>query len=337
MYVGNEKVEWRETPDPELSHSTDAIVRPVAATTCDLDEVIIKGRSPLKPPFAIGHECVAQVVSIGEDVDHVVPGDLVIVPWHIACGRCDRCEAGLFAHCTEVPYLAMFGAPIGGDWGGLFSDLVKIPYADKMLVPLPDGLDPIAMAAASDNYPLAWRLVAPHLKNKPGASVLVISRGSIGLYVCDIAKALGAGRVVFVDQSEENRKIAESFGAETLAEIEPVHHGFDISIEAGGSVEALKTALTSLVPEGMCESAGNHYKPGETPLLQMYLNGVTFRVGRDNVRANIPPALELAASGKVDPGRVVSHVFDWEELPTELPKGHNKAVFVREPVKLPSV
>jgi hypothetical protein len=58
--------------------------------------------------------------------------------------------------------MAMYGAPIGGSWGGLFSDLVRVPYADAMLVPLPAGLDPVAMASASDNWSLAWRLVAPH-------------------------------------------------------------------------------------------------------------------------------------------------------------------------------
>ena len=167
-YVGERRVEWQERPDPELESRSDAIVKPVAATTCDLDQAIIMGRAPLPPPFAIGHECVAEVVETGEGVTHIQPGDLVVVPWHIACGRCDRCHAGLYAHCRTVPYMAMFGVPIGGNWGGLFSDLVRVPYADAMLVPLPPGLDPVAMASASDNWSLAWRLVAPHLAGKAG-------------------------------------------------------------------------------------------------------------------------------------------------------------------------
>jgi threonine dehydrogenase-like Zn-dependent dehydrogenase len=97
-------------------------------------------------------------------------------------------------------------------------------------------------------------------------------------------------------------------------------------------VEALSTACRSLVPEGICESAGNHFDPGELPLFEMYLNSVNLRIGRDNVRANIPPTLDLAQSGKVDPGRVVSHVLDWESLPDELPRLHTKPVFVRDPV-----
>lgn len=61
----------------------------------------------------------------------------------------------------------------------------------------------------------------------------------------------------------------------------------------------------------------------------MYLTGVTLRVARDNVRVHIPDALALAGSGKVDPGRVVSHVLDWEQLPDALPENHLKPVFVR--------
>lgn len=336
IYSGDRRVEWREVADPVVEARTDAIVRPVAATTCDVDKMIIAGKSPVPPPFAIGHECVAEVVDVGDGVTHVQPGDLVVVPWHIACGRCDRCGDGLFAHCRTVPYMAMFGAPIGGEWGGLFSDLVRVPWADAMLVPLPLGMDPIAMASASDNWSLAWRLVAPHLQRKPGGRVLIMSGGSIGLYVCDIAGALGASHRLFVDRDPDRRAIAESYGAETAERIDPIHQGFDIAVEAAGRVDALATACRSLVPEGMCESAGNHFKPGELPLFEMYLNSVNLRVARDNVRANIPPALHLAQSGRVDPLKVVSDVLDWETLPDALPQLLTKPVFVRDPVALPA-
>jgi alcohol dehydrogenase len=225
--------------------------------------------------------------------------------------------------------MAMYGAPIGGSWGGLFSDLVRVPYADAMLVPLPASLDPIAMASASDNWSLSWRLVAPHLKNRPGARVLVVARGSIGLYVCDIARALGASVVLYVDPDPEHREIARDYGAATAETLEPLPHGFDIAVEATGRVDQLALAVKSLAPEGICESAGNHFRPGELPLLDMYLTGVTLRIARDNVRGHIPDALELARSGQVDPARVVSHVLDWEQLPDALPEKHLKPVFVR--------
>ncbi len=331
-FVARRTVEWREVPDPRLQSPVDALVRPVTATTCDVDLVILLGRSPLPPPFAIGHECIAQVVEVGDAVTHVAAGDLVVVPWHISCGHCDRCSAGLYAHCRSVAEKAMFGAPIGGNWGGLFSDLVRIPFADAMLVPLPAGVDPIALASASDNWPLAWRLVAPHLEARPGGAVLIMSRGSIGLYACDIAGALGASRRLYVDPDARRRAIAESFGAETTDAIEPVRQGFDLAVEATGRVRDLGTACLSLVPEGVCESAGNHFRPGELPLFEMYLSGVTLRLGRDSARAHIPQALQLAATGAVNPRAVVSDVLDWETLPSALPELRSKPVFVRSPV-----
>ncbi|MEU9284181.1 alcohol dehydrogenase catalytic domain-containing protein [Streptomyces sp. NPDC048275] len=329
VYVARNTVVWREAPDPRIESDRQAIVAPVAATSCDVDTAILAGHGFIDPPFALGHECVARVVETGDSVTTVAPGDLVVVPWSISCGACDNCRAGLTAHCASVPHMAMYGAPIGGSWGGLFSDLVRVPWADAMLVPLPADLDPVAMASASDNWSLSWRLIAPHLKNRPGARVLVVARGSIGLYVCDIARALGACDVLYVDPDPEHRKLAESYGARTAETFEPVRHGFDIAVEATGRVDQLALAVKSLAPEGICESAGNHFRPGELPLLDMYLTGVTLRIARDNVRAHIPDALDLARSGKVDPARIVSHVLDWEQLPDALPEKHLKPVFVR--------
>ena len=329
-YTGRRAVEWREAPDPVLGAAHDAIVAPVAATTCDVDSMILAGQGMIAPPFPIGHECVVRVVDVGDEITHVKPGDLVVVPWHISCGRCERRYAGLYAHCQAVPYMAMYGAPLGGQWGGLFSDLVRVPWADAMLVPLPAGLDPVAMASASDNWSLAWRLVAPHLKQARPARALIIARGSIGLYACDIARALGAADVLYVDPDPEHRKLAETYGARTAESIDPIHQGFDLAVEATGRVDQLAIAVQSLAPEGFCESAGNHFRPGELPLLGMYLNGVTLRIARDNVRAHIPDALDLAASGRVDPAAVVSHVIAWDDLPDALPLGHRKPVFVRD-------
>lgn len=337
IYIGEGRVEWQDRPDPQIQERLDAVVRPVAATTCDLDGLILRGQTPLGPGFAIGHECIAEVVETGDGVTHVVPGDLVVVPWHVACGRCDRCRRGLFVHCRTVPYAAMFGVPLGGDYGGLFSDLVRVPYADAMLVPLRAGLDPIALASAGDNWSLAWRLVAPHLQEKPGGSVLIMSLGSIGLYAADIARALGASKVLYVDSDPKHREIAESYGAQTKDAIEPIPQGFDIAIEATGTVAALSTCCRSLEPEGICESAGNHYElDTQMPLLEMYVRGVNFRVGRDNVRAHIEHALDLAQTGRVNPRRVVSEVLDWETLPERLPNAGTKPVFVREHLKAPS-
>jgi threonine dehydrogenase-like Zn-dependent dehydrogenase len=132
---------------------------------------VIRGQAPFEGPFPIGHECVAEIVDLGDAVQGLEVWQRVVVTWHIACGECARCRAGLTAHCEVVPYGAMFGLPVAGEWGGLFSDLVRIPFAESMLVPVPDGLDQRALASAGDNLALALECLAGHLQARPGASL----------------------------------------------------------------------------------------------------------------------------------------------------------------------
>jgi threonine dehydrogenase-like Zn-dependent dehydrogenase len=134
-FVRKALLEWHEIPAPGLEGSRQAIVAPVAATTCDLDRSIIKGRAPYDGPIALGHEFVAQVIDVGDGVRSVVPGDIVAVPAQISCGECDRCCTGGTAFCRSVPLTSMYGlGAVTGDWGGGFSDLVRVPFADAMLV-----------------------------------------------------------------------------------------------------------------------------------------------------------------------------------------------------------
>src|SRR6185312_10558549 len=141
----------------------------------------ICGPVPFRGPFAIGHECVGQVVSKGDDVTNLSIGQVVVVPWAVSCGSCPECERGITAKCstTRDHELAAFGfGPASGPWGGMVADEIRVPYADHMLVPVPDGVDPLRVASASDNLADAWRAVVPPLAERPGGSVLVIGGGA---------------------------------------------------------------------------------------------------------------------------------------------------------------
>jgi threonine dehydrogenase-like Zn-dependent dehydrogenase len=150
-FVEAGQLEWRDAADPTLEGDGQALVRPLAVATCDLDTGVIAGRFPIPGPFAFGHECVAEVVDVGDAVTSVRPGDLVSVAFQISCGDCAACRAGNSGSCTETPRLAMYGLPLGGHWGGFLSDLVRVPYADAMLVALPEGVAPATAASVSDN------------------------------------------------------------------------------------------------------------------------------------------------------------------------------------------
>ena len=80
-YVGPGNVEWREAAAPRISGDGEALVRPIAVATCDLDAVIVRGLAPFPPPFPLGHVSVAEVLEIGDTVRSVRPGDRVAVPF----------------------------------------------------------------------------------------------------------------------------------------------------------------------------------------------------------------------------------------------------------------
>src|SRR6266536_1337008 len=153
---------WADVAVPALHGPSDALVRPLAVATCDLDTAVNAGRFPIGLPYALGHEFVAEVVDVADGVTGVRPGDVVAVPFQINCGTCRSCRRGLTASCTEVPARSAYGlGAIGGDWGAALTELVRVPYADAMLVPVPDGVSP-ASVASLDNLPDGWRTVGPY-------------------------------------------------------------------------------------------------------------------------------------------------------------------------------
>ncbi len=322
-YTSPNVLEWQEVPEPQISSDACALVRPRAVATCDLDQLIIGGQSPFPPPFAIGHECVAEVIDVGDGVSSFEPGALVSVPFQISCGQCAACRRGRTANCTEVPFMSTYGCgPAVARWGGFFSDSVCVPYAEHMLVELPANLKPAALASASDNIGDAWRTVAPALADEPGAAVLVVggaAAGSIGLYAAALALALGAQSVLYVDLDERRRATADALGAQTLAEIPERLGPFAITVDASADPDGLALALRSTAPDGVCTSCAIYFdEQPRMPLLEMYTKGITFKTGRANARPAIGHVLDLAASGALRPELITTRVVGWTDAPDAL-------------------
>jgi alcohol dehydrogenase len=325
-YTGPGSLEWQEAPDAALGSDEAAVVRPLAVATCDLDALIVSGQSPFPPPFPIGHECVAEVLEIGDGVSAVAAGDLVSVPFQISCGRCKACIAGRSANCEAVPMMSTYGfGPAVETWGGFLCDRVPVPYADHMLVPLPPGVAPASVASASDNLSDAWRAVGPELERDPGAEVLVVggaAAGSIGVYAAGLAVALGSEWVLYVDADEGRRASAAALGAQTMAERPHRLGPFPVTVDASADPEGLALALRSTGLDGTCTSTAIYFgEQPALPLLEMYTKGITFRTGRANAREAIPHVLALAASGAIQPERVTTSTVAWEDAPAALVEG----------------
>jgi threonine dehydrogenase-like Zn-dependent dehydrogenase len=219
MFEAAGEYAWRDAPDPEITAPEQAIVRPVAVACCDLDVAVAEGRLPMPPGHAVGHEGVAEVVAVGDAVRDVKVGDRVIVPFQISCGTCAACLRGVTGSCASLPLMAMYGmAPLAGlDGGGFMADELLVPYADAMLVGVPDAVDPVVIASLSDNIPDGWRTVGPYraelaVLDPPDRRVLVAGRLSIGLYAAAFASAYGA-QVDYVDTDPQRLAMAEKLGA----------------------------------------------------------------------------------------------------------------------------
>jgi threonine dehydrogenase-like Zn-dependent dehydrogenase len=361
MFIRSGRLAWRERDAPVLSEPGDAIVRPFIAGRCDgdtlpihrpvsrllqagiavraIDPVVgcICGRVPFKGPFAIGHECVAQVVAVGSDVQHVRVGQTVVVPWAVSCGSCEPCRRGLTSKCatTTSATLAAYGfGPASGGWGGMVADAVRVPFADHMLVRVPAEIPPQRVAAAGDNLADAWRSVVVPLRDRPGGSVLVIGGGaqSIGLYAAGLAVAHGAAVVHYVDEDPVRRRIAEAFGAHTFAAWTRAH-SYDVVVEASSRAAGLRRALRSLATGGVCTAVGYYLATGtRLPLMHMYATDATLRVGVSHARAVLPDLLAFVASSGYPAEQVTTITADWDDAPAAYATRTTKLVLQRDTV-----
>jgi threonine dehydrogenase-like Zn-dependent dehydrogenase len=324
-------VAWQEVPDPLRRHEREAIVRPLAVAMCDLDRPMVLGETPFQFPIRLGHECVAEVLEAPEGF---VPGQRVVVPFQISCGTCERCRRGLTGSCASVPPLSMYGfGALGGDWGGMLSDLALVPYAAAMLVPLPERVDPAVGASASDNIPDGWRAVAPALAELPAADVLVVGGSgarSIPLYAVDAALALGAASVTYVDTDASRLAVAQRLGAHVVEGKPERSLGcFPITVDGTATPEGLVATLRLTDWGGRCTSIAQLEPEAPIPVLELYTRGVDLHFGRAMARAVMPAVLELIAAGRLRPELVMSARASWDDAPEALLEPATKLVLSR--------
>ncbi|HEY0909979.1 MAG TPA: alcohol dehydrogenase catalytic domain-containing protein [Bradyrhizobium sp.] len=341
-YVGDGIVEWWDVPEPRLQDDRDALVQPLAVTRCDIDLTIVGGKSGMKGPFALGHETTGRVIEVGDAVRNYAPGDLVIVPFQISCGECDRCKRGHTNACTSVPFRSSYGLkPVCGvEYGGALSDLIRVPFADHMLVRHPKGHAPSQTAALADGATDAFSAVTYWLRQSPGAEVLVIGGGgqSLSMFAVQAALSHGAPRVVYLDDNPQRLAKAKSFGAEVHAApkdlaMEPVGL-FPVVIDAAATDASILLAFRSAEPNGACQRMyGDFAEVTPVPLRHMYGVGITLRIGRVNVRSAMPDCVAHVASGHFHPERVITRRVRFEEAHEAIGDPTIRVAFVRDGIE----
>ena len=198
------------------------ILRTVTTNICGSDQHMVRGRTTAPVDLVLGHEITGEVIEAGPDVEFVKVGDIVSVPFNIACGRCRNCKEGKTGICLNVnpdrPGSAYGYVDMGG-WVGGQAEYVLIPYADWNLLIFPDRDQAIAkildLTMLSDIFPTGFH-GAVTAGVGVGSTVYVAGAGPVGLAAAASAQLLGAAVVIVGDLNADRLARARSFGCEAI-------------------------------------------------------------------------------------------------------------------------
>jgi threonine dehydrogenase-like Zn-dependent dehydrogenase len=220
---GTHDVRVDTVEDPAIEQPTDAIVRVTSTGICgsDLHLYEVLGAF-IDPGDILGHEPMGIVEEVGAEVEHIKPGDRVVIPFNISCGHCYTCGKGLQSQCetTQVRdygtgasllgYTKLYGQVPGGQ-----AEYLRVPQAHYGPVKVPEGPPDDRFVYLSDVLPTAWQAVE-YADVPDGETVLVLGLGPIGEMCTRIAQHRGAGKVLGVDLVPERLERARSHGVEAL-------------------------------------------------------------------------------------------------------------------------
>ncbi|WP_136249232.1 formaldehyde dehydrogenase, glutathione-independent [Halomonas borealis] len=227
VYKGAGEVAVESIAYPELALGNrkcehGVILKVVTTNICGSDQHMVRGRTTAPEGLVLGHEITGIVVECGRDVEFLSPGDMVSVPFNIACGRCRNCKSGQTGICLNVNPArpgAAYGYVDMGGWVGGQTEYVMVPYADFNLLKFPDAdqaMEKIQdLTLLSDIFPTGFHGCVTAGVG-PGSTVYIAGAGPVGLAAAASAQLLGAACVIVGDMIEERLAQARSFGCETL-------------------------------------------------------------------------------------------------------------------------
>ena len=233
VWHGKEDVRVDNVPDPIIQEPTDAIVRITSTAICGSDLHLYSKLSPLmREGDIIGHEPMGIVEEVGREVEHISPGDRVVVPFNISCGRCFFCDQDLYSQCENTRdegklaqgvnllgrargaslfgYTHVYGAVPGGQ-----AEYLRVPQAHFGPIKVPEGPPDERFLYLSDVLPTSWQAVE-YAGIPEGGTVGIWGLGPIGQISARIALHKGAGRVIGVDNVAERLAMASRHGVQTV-------------------------------------------------------------------------------------------------------------------------
>jgi len=226
-YMGPSMVEVQTIDFPTLALGNrkcehGVILKIVSTNICGSDQHMVRGRTTAPKGIILGHEITGEVIEAGRDVEFIKKGDLVSVPFNIACGRCRNCKERATGVCLNVNPArpgAAYGYVDMGGWVGGQAEYVMVPYADFNLLKFPDKDRAMAkirdLTCLSDILPTGYH-GAVSAGVGTGSTVYVAGGGPVGLACAAASQLLGAACVIVGDLIPERLSQARSFGCETV-------------------------------------------------------------------------------------------------------------------------
>jgi L-iditol 2-dehydrogenase len=315
MYYNNRDIRIEEIPIPRIGPG-EMLVRIEASGICGSD--VMEWYRVKRAPLVLGHEIAGEVVEVGEGVGRYKKGDRIVASHHVPCNTCRYCLSG---HHTVCDTLRSTNFEPGG-----FAEYVRLPAinVDHGVYPIPDE---VSFEEATFTEPLACVLRGQRIAGlRPGETVLVIGSGIAGLLHIQLARSLGAGRVVATDISDARLKTAKAFGADAA-----IHAGKDIPSElrrfndgwladkvlvCTGAKSANIQALES-VERGGTVLFFAPTDPGVTLPVSVnelfFRNDITLTTSYAGSPADHMTAMELIRAGRINVKKMITHRLSLSE------------------------
>jgi threonine dehydrogenase-like Zn-dependent dehydrogenase len=305
IIYGPRDVRFEERETPTIIKPTDAVVRLSATCVCGSDLWPYRGLQATAEPTPMGHEYCGIVEEVGNAVQSVKPGQFVIGSFFASDNTCAHCRAGYQTSCQHREFV-----------GGAQAPVLRVPLADGTLVStaeVPSEAMMPDLLALSDVMGTGW-FAAEAANVKPGATVVVIGDGAVGLLGVLSAKLKGAEEIVMMSRHEPRQKLAREFGAteivvergeEGVTRIKELTHGIcaDSVLECVGTQESMMQAIRSVRPGGFLGYVGVPHG--------VQLNGETLFYAHEHlhggpapVRRFLPKLIEQVWDRAIAPGKV---------------------------------
>lgn len=298
-------IRFEERPDPTIVAPTDAVIRLAASCVCGSDLWPYRGAQAIKAPAAMGHEYCGYVEEVGRDVKTVKKGQFVIGSFFASDNTCPNCHHGYQTSCQQREPVVGAQAPY-----------LRVPLADGTLVATQElpaaGMIP-SLLASSDVLGTGW-FAAEAANVRPGATVVVVGDGAVGLLGILSAKRMGAERIIAMSRHETRQKLARAYGATDIVtargdegseRIRELTNGIgaDSVLECVGTQESMWQAIHATRPGGSVSYVGVPHGV-ELDGASLFFTHVKLHGGPAPVRRYLPELIDLILREEIDPGKV---------------------------------